>query len=95
MKKNGVSVPWKTHLEQKRVKIRLYGLNTIVFIWCFFWKKTVYNHHKAIPLFLETVHGTCNALLKDVALDAKETLYIAGSSLANFYIYNCPTKETV
>ena len=57
--------------------------------------KSVYNHHKDIPLFLETVHGTCTALLKAVALDGKETLYIAGSSWANFYIYNCPITETV
>lgn len=38
--------------------------------------KAVYYHHKDIPLFLETVHGTCYDLLKAVALDAKETLYL-------------------
>lgn len=41
--------------------------------------KAAYYHHKDIPLFPETVHGTCNDLLKAVALDAKETLYLAGA----------------
>ena len=46
-------------------------------------------------MFPETVHGTCNALLKAVYLDAEETQYIAGRSWANIYIYNCPITETV
>ena len=33
--------------------------------------------------------------MKVVTLDAKETLYIAGRSWANIYIYNCPITVSV
>lgn len=77
--KNGVSLPWNTYLKQKDVKNQIIRFKHNRFNLVFLLGKAVYYHHKDIPLFLETVHGTCYDLLKAVALDAKETLYLAGA----------------
>lgn len=77
--KNGVSLPWNTYVKQKDVKNQIIRFKHNRFNLVFLLGKAVYYHHKDIPLFLETVHGTCYDLLKAVALDAKETLYLAGA----------------
>jgi hypothetical protein len=39
----------------------------------------VYYHHEDISIFLDTVHGTKNDLLKAVSLNIKEKLFLAGA----------------
>ena len=79
--RNGVYLPWKTNISQKNVKNNIIQFKHNRFNMMFLVAAAVYYHLKDIKYFLDHVHGTSNDLLKAVALDVKETVYLAGANM--------------
>ena len=77
--KNGVSSYWKTFLNEKSEKNRFIRFKHNRFNLVFVLGYAVYYHHEDISIFLDTVHGTKNDLLKAVSLNIKEKLFLAGA----------------
>ncbi|XP_076075718.1 uncharacterized protein LOC143046441 [Mytilus galloprovincialis] len=76
--KSGASMAWMTFLKQQgeknlfiRFKHNRFNLVFVLGLACYF-------HKTLASIFLDTVHGTNNGLLRAVSLDIKEDLYLAG-----------------
>lgn len=77
--KNGVSLFWKTYLNEKKEKnlIQMFKHNRFYLI--FLLGQAVFYHRNDISNFLDTVEGTKNSMIKAVSVDIKEDLYAGGA----------------
>jgi E1A/CREB-binding protein len=77
--KSGASMPWKTYLGSKDQKNLIMRFRHNRFNMLFVVGGAVFFHAPDIQNFLDNIYGTSNDLLKAVALDIKEGLYLAGA----------------
>lgn len=77
--KNGVSLFWKTYLNEKKEKNLIQRFKQNRFNLIFLLGQAVFYHRNDISNFLDSVEGTKNSLIKAVSVDIKEDLYAGGA----------------
>lgn len=77
--KNGVSLFWKTYLNEIKEKNLIQRFKHNRFNLIFLLGQAVFYHRNDISNFLDTVEGTKNSMIKAVSVDIKEDLYAGGA----------------
>lgn len=77
--KNGVSLFWKTYLNEQKEKNLIQRFKHNRFNLIFLLGQAVFYHRNDISNFLDTVEGTKNSMIKAVSVDIKEDLYAGGA----------------